>query len=289
MRERVGRDGEIGGGFVVILVPAVAKFVGSHPERLVGSGGCSVWRGGGFVAKCGTGANREAHVLSGAVGALPLAAPELVAAGDGWVVMRDVADSADPWDERDLVALLVDLAALHDRFDGIDAEAAGPLAVGPGEALARWRVYGRREHVVLPTRLLRVLEDPSPLLKILDDQPTTLVHGDAYPGNVLRPRPGQRVWIDWEDSLVGPAVFDLAAFFGNGPWMFGRALSRRKWLEPYRAALGTHRPALDEAFDAALLLWTLSQSLDDLLVERGATALEAFVSERIDALDQLGL
>lgn len=73
------------------MAPAVAKFVGSHPERMVGSGGCSVWRGRGFVAKCGPGANREAYVLSGAVGALPLTVPELVAADDGWVVMRDVA------------------------------------------------------------------------------------------------------------------------------------------------------------------------------------------------------
>jgi thiamine kinase-like enzyme len=127
------------------------------------------------------------------------------------------------------------------------------------------------------------------LVEILDAQPITLVHGDAYPGNVLRPQPGTRVWIDWEDSLVGPAAFDLAAFFGNGPWLLGRSLSRREWLDAYRAALRTHQPAIDESFDAALLVWTLSQSLDDLLLERGTAALEAFVAERIHALDRLGM
>lgn len=268
---------------------AVESYLGPAPERLVGYGSCSVWRGNGAVAKVGAGAACEAHVLSGRVGSLPIATPALVAEGPDWVVMSEVANDPTPWSEPDLMTLLVDLAALHDHFDAIDPALAGPLPVGSRHIADRLRVYGRRERVVLPTALSAVLDDPEPLLPLLDGEPRTLVHGDPYPGNILRPDPSTRVWIDWEDAVIGPAALDLAAFFGNGPWLLRRALRRDESLDMYRSALTRHRPRLEQALDAAVLVWTLSQNLDSLSEERGREAYDAFIAERMEALERLAL
>jgi hypothetical protein len=272
-----------------VLPAEVALHLGPAPERLVGDGSCTVWRGNGLVAKVGAGAASEAHVLSGRLGSLPIATPTLVDEGRDWVVMSEVANDATTWSEDDLGALLVDLAALHDRFDAIDPSVAGPLPTGARRVAERLRAYGRRERVELPASLIAVLDNPEPLFPLLDREPRTLVHGDAYPGNVLRPTASTRVWIDWEDAVVGAAVLDLAAFFGNGPWLLGRSLPRNEWLAVYRDALVTHRPNLEQSLDAAVLVWTLSQNLDALSEERGAEAFDAFIAERMAALERLRL
>jgi Phosphotransferase enzyme family len=265
------------------------SYVGPAPERLVGYGTCTVWRGNGAVAKVGVGAASEAHVLSARVGSLPIATPALIAEGPAWVVMSEVANDPTPWSEPDLMALLVDLAALHDRFDAVDPARAGPLPIGARRVVDRLRAYGRRDRVTLPAALIDALDDPEPLLAVLDTEPRTLVHGDPYPQNVLRPTASTRVWVDWEDALVGPAALDLAAFFGNGPWLLGRSLPRDQCLDVYGRALVVHRPSLERSFDAALLVWTLSQNLDALSDERGPEAFDAFIAERMAALDHLGI
>ena len=268
---------------------ALVPYLGSEPERVVGYGRCTVWRGNGAVAKVGAGAECEAHVLSGRVGSLPIATPNLIAEGPDWVVMNEVANDATLWSQRDLIAILPDLAALHDRFDAIDPGRIGPLPVGARRAADRLRVYGRRDRVALPSALMAVLEDPEPLLALLETEPRTLVHGDPFPQNVLRPTPSKRVWVDWEDAHIGPAALDLAAFFGNGPWLLGQSLPLGECLKVYGDALARHRPSLERAFDAAVLVWTLSQNLEALRDEQGLEAFEAFVAERIAALERLGL
>lgn len=272
-----------------VVPDEVAVFVGPRPERLAGYGSCSVWRGAGLVAKIGPGAAREAHVLSGRVGAVPLRTPELVAEGDGWVVMRDVGTDDRPWDERALMGLLGDLAALHDCFAGADATIAGPLPLGGRPLIEHHATYGVRERVALPAALAELLDDPEPLLAILEAEPATLVHGDAYPGNVVRTARSHRVWIDWEDALIGPAAIDLAAFCGSGPWILGRSLDRDRVLATYHAKRRHAVASLERSFDAAVIVWTVSQNLDALRDERGSSAFEAFIQERVDALRRLKL
>jgi hypothetical protein len=268
---------------------AVVPYLGPAPELQVGYGTCAVWRGNGAVAKIGPGAASEAQVLSGRLGSLPIATPALLAEGLDWVVMSEVANDPTPWREHDLMALLIDLAALHDRFDAVDPARAGPLPIGARHLVDRLRAYGRRERVTVPAALIEVLDDPEPLLAILDIEPPTLVHGDAYPGNVLRPTASTRVWVDWEDAHIGSAALDLATFFGNGPWLLGRSLPRDECLDAYTSALVLHRPNLEHSIDAATLVWTLSQNLDALNDERGPEAFDAFIAERMTALARLGL
>jgi hypothetical protein len=183
--------------------------------------------------------------------------------------------------------LLDDLAALHSRFQG--AITAGPLRVGARALIARHASFGAWRRVELPGALAEILDNPEPLVAILDSQPSTLVHGDAYPANVIRGAGPRRVWIDWEDALIGSAAIDLAAFYGSGPWFLGRSLDRERCLARYSDSLRVPNFELDRSFDAAVVLWTVSQDLGALKKERGRHALEAFVQERVDALDRLAL
>lgn len=78
-----------------------------------------VFVGRGLVAKIGTEqvVGREARVLGGLDGVLPLRVPRLVVRGAGWVVMEELAGDANVWDERLFAMLLPELDRLHDAFE----------------------------------------------------------------------------------------------------------------------------------------------------------------------------
>lgn len=46
-------------------------------------------------------------------------------------------------------------------------------------------------------------------LAALPAGPTTVLHGDAHPGNILRSG-GELLWIDLEDVAIGPPEWDMA-------------------------------------------------------------------------------
>lgn len=51
----------------------------------------------------------------------------------------------------------------------------------------------RRLGFPLPAPLDRLLHNPTPVLEAAAAEPATLLHGDPWPGNVLRPTSGRRV------------------------------------------------------------------------------------------------
>ena len=69
--------------------------------------------------------------------------------------------------------------------------------------------------------LQRVAAGYETVVRRLLDLPTTFIHGEFYPSNVLvesRPE-GKRVCpIDWEMAAVGPGLLDLAALTAPGGW-----------------------------------------------------------------------
>ena len=209
------------------LLGGVAALLGAPPYvELGGAGPCRVVSGDGLVAKIGPPdvVAREAAMLARP---LPLSAPVLVDAGPGWLVMTAEPDDGRPWSEDELAAALADLARLHDEFEGGTeraGDAATPLrrpfsAAGADELLEPVRRLG----YPLPGLLARVLLDPAVLLDVAAREPATLLHGDPWPGNVLRPQSGRRVWIDWEMASVGPAAADLATWLDQAPWHPGVA------------------------------------------------------------------
>jgi Ser/Thr protein kinase RdoA (MazF antagonist) len=57
--------------------------------------------------------------------------------------------------------------------------------------------------------LRRAHDDLLPTYTDLLKRPQQTLHGDAHRGNVLHTATGP-VWIDWEDTVVGPVTWDLA-------------------------------------------------------------------------------
>jgi hypothetical protein len=96
----------------------------------------------------------------------------------------------------------------------------------------------------------------------------TVLHGDPWPANILRPAPGRRVWVDWELASLGPAAADLASWLGQTPWHTGMPADGH--LEAYLAArsLPVDRPGFERALDAATVLWFLCYDVPRLAAGR---------------------
>lgn len=274
----------------------VAELLGPAHRRLTGYGESAVLAGGGRVAKIGPAhvVAREARILGEGVGPMPLERPTLVASGLGWLVMEEVADVDVPWDERQFIGLLADLAALHEAFEGSRALAGGWLRDPAGADLeATLAEGGDRSGVELPDPLARILEDPAPVARILTGSPPlTLVHGDPTPANVRRPGAFEnRVWIDWEWAGAAPAAVDLACWLSEWPWAFGRRFDRELCVSTYLGARRRRvdRAALERALDASVVLFFFANNLPSLARCSGSAALEALIADGSKALQRLGL
>ncbi len=81
------------------------------------------------------------------------------------------------------------------------------------------------------------------------DLPLQPVHGDAHLRNLLA-SPAGPLWIDWEDSFIGPRGWDLACFYATlppfdtqDPTHAAAGLSRLRRAAPRRPAAGARRRA----------------------------------------------
>jgi aminoglycoside phosphotransferase (APT) family kinase protein len=116
----------------------------------------------------------------------------------------------------------------------------------------------------LPEPLRALAGDAETLLRELRGS-TTLVHGDAWPGNVLRTPGGQRCWIDWEEAGAGHPALDLANWLHGSPWV-PPARDPERDLAVYLAARTTDvdESELRAAVDAAVVLLFLLLDLPGL-------------------------
>jgi hypothetical protein len=210
-----------GGGSFGVPPETLAR-LGDSPRELSRFGSSRVLAGGNLVLKVGPSdrATREAFVL-GEVGLSSwLGVPSLIDAGEGWLLLRaiDVAEPNDP--ARWHAEALADLARLHEAFAGPRALNDGRLRDITGRELpalaAECRKLAARLNLPEPLRVLAT--DLAPLLGELREQ-DTLLHGDAWKGNVLSTKSGARYWIDWEEAGVGHAALDLANWLYGSPWV----------------------------------------------------------------------
>ena len=242
--------------------------LGPAPQDLTRLGSSRVLRGNGLVAKSGTPERiaREAFLFGEAAALMPVSLPTLIEAGPGWILMDDVA--ADPVSPDD-VSPLAGLARMHELFEG-----------ATGIEHERFRdVFGReREGLLAEARvsanaaalrepLSELLADPSPLAELLDPQPRTLVHGDAWPGNVLARGSQDFVWLDWAESGAGPAALDLAIWLYGSPWAPGStnpegALAAYLAARTTRMEPRTFRRAVEAAAVLGFLLVHLARLTD---------------------------
>jgi Ser/Thr protein kinase RdoA (MazF antagonist) len=81
--------------------------------------------------------------------------------------------------------------------------------------------------------------------------PTSLIHGDFYPANILVEAQGRIRVVDWETCGIGPSVLDLAALI-SGSWS---EPERKRIVDAYLAACPPAlRPGEDDLLRARLLL-----------------------------------
>jgi hypothetical protein len=251
------------------LPGAVTALLGADIVDHSGAGACRVVSGGGLVAKVGPPdvVAREASVLATP---LPVSVPLLVDAGPGWLVMTAEDDDANPWEEPDLQAALSDLARLHDAFQSFTLEDGDAFLRQPfsPEGVEALLAPTRRLSFLLPDALADLLDDPTPIVAAAKAEPMTVLHGDPWPANILRPAPGRRVWVDWELASLGPAAADLASWLGQTPWHTGMPADGH--LEAYLAArsLPVDRPGFERALDAATVLWFLCYDVPRLAAGR---------------------
>lgn len=251
------------------LPGAVTALLGTDIVDHPGAGACRVVSGGGLVAKVGPPdvVAREASVLATP---LPVTVPLLVDAGPGWLVMTAEDDAGGPWEEPDLHAALADLACLHDAFHSFTLEDGDAFLRRPfsPEGVELLLAPNRRLSFPLPDALDDLLGDPAPIVAAAEAEPATVLHGDPWPGNILRPAPGRRVWVDWELASIGPAAADVASWLSQTPWHTGVPADGH--LEAYLAArsLPVDRPRFQRALDAALVLWFLAYDVPRLAAGR---------------------
>jgi hypothetical protein len=149
------------------------------------------------------------------------AVPELVAWGEGWLIIPLAPGSPLAAGAAEMPANLTDtLARLHCRYQGD----AGLSPAIPRVTPAWWRSLCRdwveprlREqagrHPANTTARARTLVDRAASLPAVDvllgGLSPTLLHGDVHAGNVLVDD-GQTTLIDWGNARIGPAALDLA-------------------------------------------------------------------------------
>jgi hypothetical protein len=196
--------------------------LGPAPRDLSRLGYARVLEGNGLVLKAGPAdpTAREAFVLGELSGTLPLTVPSVLEAGPSWLLLRrvDILEPGHP--EAWRAGALAELAGLHDLF--VDApilvdERLRDLTSREFPALLEVSVeFG--DALDLPDPLRRLAVNPAPLLAELNGE-STLVHGDAWPGNVLPTTDETRCWIDWEETGVGHPALDLANWLYGSPWV----------------------------------------------------------------------
>ena len=168
--------------------------------------------------------------------------------GSDWVLIEALPQEGVwpqiQWSRQNYADALVTLAQLHAHRwtcpphtqdypwiwepTGLHAHA---LAVQARQALleiegARWGIeFFTQEEM---REWLALLDNPDPLLDILNSLPQTLIHGDYWPGNIAVKSTrdegetnGMAVF-DWQFVGIGPAVYDLSCLHSTSRWWFGR-------------------------------------------------------------------
>ncbi|MDH5605682.1 MAG: aminoglycoside phosphotransferase family protein [Anaerolineae bacterium] len=170
---------------------------------------------------------------------VPVHLPQLLAAhpnGD-WLVLEKLplGRRLSKWRAQDYLLATDQIAALHDRFWKLGEDLviytwlARPLSADlPIHKQAA--LYGAQRLASLsPATMLsedqellhlteRLVDNIEFISKQLTSLPSTLLHGDYWPGNIYVNKDSSLSVFDWEHAGIGPGVLDLVYFIKASRW-----------------------------------------------------------------------
>ena len=198
-------------------------------------------RGTTRIGLAGAG-RREVGVYQHLAAHVPMITPRLVAAsksGD-WMILENTPPIRDParWRVDDYVRAVEALADLHDRFWGLEEDLnafawlSRPLeadfevhVTAAAQALERIVRRGTPRSLADSSSRMSLLASlimhSENIARPLRQQPSTLLHGDYWPGNISVLQDGRQVVYDWQLTAVGPITLDIFAFVNKSEWWFG--------------------------------------------------------------------
>lgn len=252
---------------------------------------------------------REVSVYQTLKEHLPVKLPDLIAAhprGE-WLVLEHLLPGRRPanWSAADYLLAAEQLALLHDRFWGLGTDLAvyswleQPLkadrdiylqaAVKDAHDLADHASNDLANSTDIPEITRRIIEQFYAIIETLENSPTTLLHGDFWPGNILiHPKGGVTIY-DWADAAIGPAVLDLLGFLQGSSWHFSPLpVPAAEIIDHYRSRLsqaGAHTYSNKEfslLWDYAVM-WTFVGGWASTL----AKTPNSLLPMRLDALEEV--
>jgi hypothetical protein len=232
---------------------------------------------------------------------VPVEVPRLmVAQPDGeWMILEYVHPSKPPnqWEADQYLIATDTLVTLHDRFWSLE----GDLEIYNwlGRPLTRdFEIYIQAASTGIQRMLKRgslpIFNQKPAYLSMLEDLvkkaggvaqelkniPSTLIHGDYWPGNLLTTPTGNIVACDWQHVSIGPGILDLVKFCQTSRWHFSPlSISQAHIITRYRNLLtnknGFAWADLDwnRNWDYALL-WIFLTDWVDLLAQIPTSILE---------------
>jgi aminoglycoside/choline kinase family phosphotransferase len=270
-------------------VTAVAMFVpdGAKPEE--------VGRGGPAPARWPF---LEVRDLLAARG---VDVPALLAedTASGWVVLEDLGDAtlashltAHPDRRQALyVRAVTDLARAQTSLQALPEGSVVATRAFDEELLA-WEIHHFREWALEARGVTLSAQDQAAfdgiagrLARRIADGPRVFVHRD-YQSRNLMVRPGDSLcWIDFQDALLGPRVYDLVALLNDSYQVFDRPFVEAR-LDDYARARGldaADRAVLGREFDRVTVQRKLKDAGRFVFIDRvkGNPAFLPFVEPTI--------
>ncbi len=255
---------------------------------------------------------REVGVYKSLADHLPIEVPRLIAAspvGD-WLLMQTFESEREPeaWCNADYRRAIEALVELHDRFWGLGSDFdAFPWLGRPLSAdfevhvAAADKAIDRALHQSEPgllvgvqerMQLLRALtKNADRVVSPLRQEPSTLLHGDYWPGNIAVLEGDRQIVYDWQLASVGAGIMDLLSFVNKSVWWFDPLpTDQEEIINWYRQGMQKQCGVRwsDEdwivLWDHALM-WRFLQEWVDLL----AASPEALLEARAEQLDEVWL
>jgi hypothetical protein len=255
---------------------------------------------------------RETGVYRSLASQFPMPTPALIASspvGD-WLLLEAFHSVRDPknWSVKDYRLAIESLTHLHDRFWELDVDLSAfpwlsrPLGAdfevhvtAAAKAIERIVQLGQPEPLVGAPERMRVLAaltmKADQIIHPLLHQPSTLLHGDYWPGNIAVLEDGRQMVYDWQLAAVGPGVIDLVVFVSKSAWWFDTIpLSQSDMVICYREEIQRRNQVSwrDDEWEVLwdhALMWRFLQEWVDLLAASPNPLLET----RAEQLDQVWL